>query len=53
MSNYVKKCCLEKIEEMKSSNNEYYKQLIYVKTLLSYPWPSQEENQLLKILVKI
>ena len=45
MSNYVKKCCLEKIEEMKSSNNEYYKQLIYVKTLLSYPWPSQEENQ--------
>jgi endopeptidase La len=40
----VKRSCLEKIEEMKSSNNEYHKQLLYVKTLLNYPWPSDEEN---------
>ena len=30
----VKSLALEKVEEMKSSNNEYYKQLQYVKTLI-------------------
>lgn len=40
----VKKLVFEKIEEMKLSNNEYYKQLLYVKTLLNFPWPSSEDN---------
>jgi endopeptidase La len=40
----VKKSALEKVEEMKSSNNEYYKQLLYVKTILNYPWPSQDDD---------
>ena len=40
----VKKAALEKVEEMKSSNSEYYKQLLYVKTLLNYPWPSDTND---------
>lgn len=40
----VKKSSYEKVEEMKSSNNEYYKQLLYVKTLLNFPWPSSNED---------
>lgn len=40
----VKNAALEKIEEMKASNNEYYKQLLYVRTLLNYPWPSGDED---------
>ncbi len=40
----VKAMVLEKIEEMKSSNNEYYKQLLYVKTILNYPWSSPNDD---------
>jgi len=45
MPEAAKKAAFEKIDEMKSSNNEYYKQLLYVKTLLNFPWPSQEDDQ--------
>jgi len=38
MSDYVKKCALTRLEEMKSSNSEYHKNLTYVKTLIDYPW---------------
>ena len=41
---YVKTLVLEKIEEMKSFNNEYYKQLTYVKTILNFPWVSKDSN---------
>ena len=41
--NYVKSQVLDKIEEMKLANNEYYKQLLYVKTILYYPWSSSDE----------
>jgi ATP-dependent Lon protease len=34
----AKNYALEKIEEMKLSNNDYYKQLIYIKTIINYPW---------------
>lgn len=44
MPNNVRKCALEKLEEMKASNNEYYKQLLYVKTLLNYPWVSNDDD---------
>lgn len=44
MPDVVKKAAFEKIEEMKTSNNEYYKQLMYVRTLLNYPWPSSEDD---------
>ena len=40
----VKSLALEKVEEMKSSNNEYYKQLQYVKTLLKFPWSSPNDD---------
>jgi endopeptidase La len=43
---YAKKAAMVKIEEMKSSNNEYSKQLQYVKTLINYPWPSEEEDRM-------
>ena len=44
MPDSVKKASFEKIEEMKLSNNEYYKQLMYVKTLLNFPWPSPSDD---------
>ena len=40
----VKSLALEKAEEMKSSNNEYYKQLTYVKCLIKYPWTSDADD---------
>jgi len=46
MPNGVKKAALEKIEEMKSSNNEYYKQLMYVRHLIGYPWISDEDSDI-------
>jgi endopeptidase La len=42
----VKGLALEKVEEMKSSNNEYYKQLQYVKTIIKFPWPSPNDDLL-------
>ena len=42
--NNVKSLVLEKIEEMKSFNNEYYKQLTYVKTIVNYPWSSDNDD---------
>jgi endopeptidase La len=46
----IKSYAFEKIEEMKSSNNEYYKQLMYVKTLIKFPWPSQNDDLLFEDL---
>jgi endopeptidase La len=40
----VKTMVLEKIEEMKSFNNEYYKQQTYVKTILNFPWNSDNND---------
>ena len=40
----IKTLTLEKIEEMKSYNNEYYKQLTFVKHVLNYPWPSIQDD---------
>lgn len=42
----VRRLALEKIEEMKASNSEYYKQFLYVKTLLNYPWLSNEDDNI-------
>jgi hypothetical protein len=40
----VKSLTLEKIDEMKSFNNEYYKQLTFVKHILNYPWTSSSDD---------
>jgi endopeptidase La len=42
--NNVKSLVLEKIEEMKTPNNEYYKQLTFVKTIINYPWSSLNDD---------
>ena len=39
---YVKSLTLEKIEEMKTNNNEYYKQLTFVKNIINFPWACNE-----------
>jgi len=40
----IKSLTLEKIEEMKSFNNEYYKQLTFVKHIVNYPWTSYSDD---------
>ena len=41
-------CELEKVSEMKSNNNDYHKQLLFVKTLVKFPWVSHEETNIFK-----
>ncbi len=43
--NNAKRAAFEKIEEMKASNNDYYKQLLYVRTLLNYPWTKDADDK--------
>jgi len=40
----VKSLTLEKINEMKLNNNDYYKQYVYVKSILQFPWKSNDNN---------
>jgi endopeptidase La len=40
----VKNLTLEKIQEMKLYNNEYYKQLTFVKHIINYPWTSSSDD---------
>ena len=42
--NNVKSLTLEKIQEMKLYNNEYYKQLTFVKYIMNFPWPSHNDD---------
>ena len=42
--NNVKSITLDKIEEMKSQNNEYYKQKTFVDNILKYPWFSSNDK---------
>ncbi len=44
MPDYVKKLAMEKSEELKHTGSDHYKQLLYVKTLLNYPWMSISNN---------
>jgi endopeptidase La len=46
MNDYVKKCTMNRIEEMKSNNSEYHKNLLYVKTLIDYPWIPEDYNDM-------
>lgn len=52
MPDNIKSIALEKAEEMKSSNNEYYKQQLFVKTLCKFPWPSENDDKLFEDLKK-
>lgn len=42
--NNIKILTLEKIQEMKLYNNEYYKQLTFVKHIMNYPWTSSNDD---------
>ena len=49
---YVKVLTMEKINEMKSNNNDYNKQLTYVKTILQFPWTSTTDDNIFANLNK-
>jgi endopeptidase La len=49
--NNVKIITLEKIEEMKAQNNEYYKQKSFVENIIKFPWP-QNQNYFLNFECK-
>ena len=48
----VKSLALEKIEEMKSMNNDYFKQITYVKTVINFPWSSDNDSIMFENLKK-
>ena len=51
MPDYIKKICFEKLEELKTSNNETYKIKMYINILIKYPWISQNDDSLFKSLL--
>ena len=42
----VKKLALEKLNEMKTGGSEYYKQLMYVKAVIDYPWIGENDSDI-------
>jgi endopeptidase La len=50
MPDFIKKICLEKLEELKNSNNETYKIKMYVNILVQFPWPSEFDDNLFKLI---
>ena len=44
MPDDVRRACRDRAEEMKASNNDYYKQQLFVRTLLNFPWPSKDDD---------
>ena len=51
MPDYVKKICFDKLEELKTSNNETYKIKMYINILIKYPWISQNDDNVFKFLL--
>jgi endopeptidase La len=47
---HVRSLAMEKVNEMKLNNNDYNKQLTYVKTILQFPWPSTNDDNLFQSL---
>jgi len=47
---YVRSLAMEKINEMKLNNNDYNKQLTYVKTILQFPWPTTNDDNIFQSL---
>ena len=50
MPEHVKKICMEKLEELKNSNNETYKIKMYVNILIQFPWLSEADDNIFKIV---
>lgn len=40
----AKRAAIEKIKEMTTPNNEYYKQYSYVKTIINFPWSTENKH---------
>ena len=49
MPSKVKRIALEKLNELKSGNNEFYKYLTFVKTLIDYPWTGEGDGDLFEV----
>ncbi len=47
---YVRAFAMEKINEMKLNNSDYNKQLIYVKTILQFPWSLPNDENIFQNL---
>ena len=50
MPEHVKKICLEKLEELKNANNETYKIKMYVNILVQFPWLSESDDNMFKLV---
>lgn len=50
MPDHVKKICLEKLDELKNANNETYKIKMYVNILIQFPWLSDSDDNMFKIV---
>lgn len=50
MPEQVKKICLEKLEELKNANNETYKIKMYVNILIQFPWLSETDDNIFKLV---
>lgn len=50
MPDSIKKICLEKLEELKNSNNETYKIKMYVNILVQFPWLSDTDDNIFKLI---
>ncbi len=50
MPDHVKKICLEKLDELKNANNETYKIKMYVNILVQFPWLSEADDNVFKIV---
>jgi len=50
MPDHIKKICLEKLEDLKNANNETSKIKLYVNILVQFPWPSDSDDNLFKLV---
>jgi len=50
MPDHVKKICLEKLEELKNANNETYKIKMYINILVQFPWLSDADDNIFKLV---
>jgi endopeptidase La len=50
MPDFIKKICLEKLDELKNSNNETYKIKMYVNLLVQFPWISDTDDNIFKLI---
>lgn len=50
MPENVKKICLDKLDELKNANNETYKIKLYVNILIQFPWVSNTDDNIFKLV---